>query len=108
MDTKDVEDSSAPADPTLERTSTKDLMTLYALEESTPIPSTVTSTVETEDLPTHFEDKNIETSVVEPFAATHDDTKAESSDEDDAILLRPPPSRKSLGPNFSFYSGTYI
>lgn len=108
MDTKDAEDSSSLAEPSLERASTKDLMALYALEESTPIPSTVTSTVETEDLPSPVDETNVEEPVAEPSSGTNDDKKAELSDEEEAILLRPPPPRKSLGPNFAFYSGTYF
>jgi len=107
MDVKETEEGSSPVDPALERSSTADLMLHYALEEATPIASTVTSTVETEDVPTPID----ETLDIEPDAESSEpakaEGKAETSDDDESILLRPPPTRKIFGQNYAFYSGTY-
>lgn len=106
MDTKELEEASSNVDPALERASTKDLMLHYSLEESTPIPSTVTSTVETEDLPSPHDETQTEEPVASSSNGSNEEAKAESSDEENSILLRPPPARKVLGQNYAFYSGS--
>lgn len=88
--------------PLLHRSETSDLRLTYTAEQGPPIASTVTSTVETEDLPTP-----VDLNEVEPEKSGKE--RLENSgdeEEEEAIILKPPTKKKSLGPNAAFYSGT--
>jgi hypothetical protein len=106
MDSKDVKESNSFQDPPLLRKESSGFSLNYSVEEIPPMPSTVTSTVESEDVPTPIaEELSIESVAESSTPSTAKDPLTDSDDEE-GLVLRPPPARKVLGHNYSFYAGT--
>ena len=91
--------------------------TIKPPEEAADSPPVPDSELETEGLPespaasVHSIDitppgsDSEETHTGEPVASSSA-AADEEEDEDGAQILRPPPARKTLGPNYAFYIGT--
>lgn len=107
MAAQDGEDTNVPQDPPLLRSETSDLRLTYSLEQGPPIAASVVASVETEDIPNSLETVGEIEPAIGDKVASSSAPSAVSDDEDETILLRPPAKRKALGPNASFYSGTF-